>query len=335
MDLTTKYMGLSLRNPLVASAGPHSMDLDKAKALTDAGISAVVLSSLFEEQIRQEAEELEYFLHYGADRFAESLSFYPDLGEFKTAPEVYLSHVRALKEALDVPVIASLNGVSNQGWTEYARLLEEAGADAIELNVSFMPTNLTIPGEVIETAHVDIVKSVRSEISIPLAVKMSPFFSAPAAMAKRLVEAGANGLVLFNRFYEPDINVQTMEVTPKLSLSTSVENRLPLRWTAILFGHLEASLAASTGIHTGEDVAKMLLAGADVAMMTAALLKNGPGHAATVLADLEALMTEKGYGDVGEMRGALSHANCAEPGAFERANYIKMIGQFAATGTRE
>ncbi|HDZ20016.1 hypothetical protein LCGC14_0335350 [marine sediment metagenome] len=335
MDLSTEYMGLKLANPLAASAGPLCMDTEKVRQLADAGIAAVVLASLFEEQIQQDSEQLEYFLNYGADRFAESLSYYPDMGDFQSGPQQYLDHIAALKKAVDIPVIASLNGVSDTGWTDYAGQVESAGADAIELNVNFLPTNPKICGELVEGAHTAIVDSVVQTVSIPVAVKMSPFFSAPAAMAKKLVDAGAKGLVLFNRFYQPDINVETMDVTPQLDLSTSQENRLPLRWIAILRGRVKASLAASTGIHTAEDAAKMILAGADVVMMTSALLKNGPTHAAAVLDGLVEILRAKEYESIDRMRGVLSHANCSEPGAFERANYLKTIGGFKPTGTRE
>lgn len=335
MNLSTEYMGLQLAGPLVASAGPLSMNVDKVKQLAEAGISAVVLGSLFEEQIRQEAEQLDYFLEYGSDRFAESLSYYPAIDTFRTGPEKYLDHIRAVKDAVDIPVIASLNGVSSSGWTDYAAEVEAAGADAIELNVSFLPTSTSVPGEMIEGAHESIVRSVVSKVSIPVAMKLSPFFSAPAAVAKAMVEAGAKGLVLFNRFYQPDINVEKMEVAPRLALSTSEENRLPLRWIAILHGRLKASLAASTGVHTAEDVAKMILAGADVAMMTSALIKNGPDHARVVLDGLTEILEAKGYKSVADMRGALSHLNSAEPAAFERANYLKTIGCFKPTGTME
>jgi len=311
------------------------MNVDKVKQMADAGVSAVVLASLFEEQIRQEAERLDYFLHYGENRFAESLSYYPAIDTFRTGPDLYLRHIEALKEAVDIPVIASLNGVSSSGWTDYAAEVASAGADAIELNVCFLPTSPNVPGELVEDAHESVVKSVVEKVSLPVAVKLSPFFSATASMAKALVDAGASGLVLFNRFYQPDIDVETMEVSPRLVLSTSVENRLPLRWIAVLHGRLKCSLAASTGIHTAEDAAKMILAGADVVCMTAALIQNGPGHAAAVCEGLSDILSAKGYKNVAEMRGALSHLNCAEPSAFERANYIKTIGQYKPVGTHE
>ena len=335
MDLATDYMGLKLSSPLVASAGPMSMRLDKAKELADAGIGAITLNSLFEEQIKQEAEQLDHFLHYGEDRFAESLSFYPSLDTFQTAPNKYVSHIEAMKKTVDVPVIASLNGISTGGWIECAKDIESAGADALELNINFLPTSDKVPAEIVEGAHVSILENIVKQVSIPVAVKMSPFFSSPAAMAAKLVEGGAKGLVLFNRFYQPDIDVDEMEVRPRLSLSTSEESRLPLRWVAILHGRIKASLAASTGVHTGRDVAKMLLAGADVACMTSALLKNGSSHPVTVLKELTTILEDKGYKSSDEMRGALSHQNCAEPSAFERANYLKTIGQFVSTGTRE
>ena len=335
MDLSTDYMGLKLSSPLVASAGPMGMNLDKAKQLADAGIAAITLNSLFEEQIKQEAEQLDHFLHFGENRFAESLSFYPQVETFQTAPNKYITHIEALKKAVDVPVIASLNGVSTGGWVDCAKDIEAAGADALELNICFLPTSTKVPAELVEGAHVSILENVVSQVSIPVAAKMSPFFSSPAAMAAKLVEAGAKGLVLFNRFYQPDIDVDEMEVRPRLALSTSEESRLPLRWIAILHGRVEASLAASTGIHTAQDVAKMLLAGADVACMTSALLKNGTSHPATVLKELAEILEGKGYQSSDEMRGALSHLNCPEPAAFERANYLKTVGCFKSGATRE
>ncbi|MHC4561334.1 MAG: dihydroorotate dehydrogenase-like protein [Planctomycetota bacterium] len=335
MDLSTNYMGLKLANPFVASASPLSMDIEKVKLMAEAGMSAVVLASLFEEQVQQDAEQLEYFLQYGSERFAESLSFYPHIEDFQLSSAQYLDYIADLKRAVGIPIIASLNGVSNSGWLDYARHIEFAGADALELNINFLPSDPLVPSEMVERAHVSIVESVADSVGIPVAVKLSPFFSAPAHIAKRLVEAGAKGLVLFNRFYEPDINVEYMEVTPRLTLSTSTENRLPLRWIAILYGRVEASLAATTGIHTAQDAAKMILAGADVVEMASVLLEHGPCHATDLHAGLLDILESKGYGSLSEMRGALSHANTSEPSAFERANYIKTIGCFKAVGTRE
>jgi dihydroorotate dehydrogenase (fumarate) len=335
MDLRTTYMGFELSCPLVASASPLNSDVDNVKRLEDAGAAAVVMPSLFEEQIKHEAQQLEYFLEYGAERFAESLTYYPQIYEFKAEPEEYLERIAILKQAVQIPVIASLNGVSAGGWTDFASKMAQAGADALELNIYFLPTNPAVNGRAIEEAHLTIVKKVVDTVSIPVAVKLSPFFSSIAAMAHQLAGAGAKGLVLFNRFYQPDIDIESLEVTPRLALSRREENRLPMRWIAILHGRMEASLAASTGIHTGEDVAKMLLAGADVTMMTSALLMNGIDHLKKVRQDLVEIMDSKGYESVCQMRGATSQKNCPEPAAFERANYIKTLGSYKASGTLE
>jgi len=335
MNLSTNYMGLKLSNPFVPSASPLSMDVESVRQLAASGASAVVLASLFEEQITHEAEKLEYFLEYGTERFAESLTYYPHVRDFTTAPQQYLDHITAVKGAVDIPIIASLNGVSAGGWLDYAAEIERAGADGLELNIYFLPTNPTVSSEAVELAYVSITKKVAKTVSIPVAVKLSPYFTSTADMALRLTQAGAKGLVLFNRFYQPDIDVKLLEVSPRLTLSTSEENRLPLRWIAILHGRVDVSLAASTGIHTAEDAAKMILAGADVVMMTAALLKHGPHHLTTVRDGLTEIMSSKGYTSIAEMRGLLSHARTIEPAAFERANYIKTVGRFKAVGTRE
>ncbi len=335
MDLTTNYLGMALCSPLVLSASPLSMNVEKVKRMADAGASAVVLGSLFEEQIAHDTEELEYFLEYGADRFAESLSYYPQVEQYAAGPQQYLDHIAALKRAVDIPVIASLNGVSAGGWIDYAAEIEKAGADALELNIYFLPTNPAVSGAAVEMAYVSITRRVVNTVSIPVAVKVAPYFSAMASMARQLAGVGAKGLVLFNRFYQPDIDVEEMEVVPRLTLSDSRDTRLPLRWIAILYDRIDVSLAANSGIHTGEDVAKMILAGADVTMMASALLVGGPEHLATMRTGLIEIMETKGYSSVDEMRGAMSQKNCHEPAAFERANYIKTLGHFKSTGTRE
>jgi dihydroorotate dehydrogenase (fumarate) len=286
--------------------------------------------SLFEEQIRFEAAELDYFLSRGTESFAEALSYYPDAGAHQTGPEDYLRHVEAAKKAVAIPVIGSLNGISPGGWTKYARRIQDAGADAIELNVYFIPADGKLTGDDIEQLHVDIVAAVKAAVSIPVAVKLSPFFSSTANLAAKLVAAGADGLVLFNRFYQPDIDVTDLAVTPNLVLSDSDDLRLPLRWIAILHGRIEASLAASGGVHTGTDAAKAIMAGADVAMMCSALLKHGPKHVAAVAAELTAVLQKHDYKSVAEMKGVLSQQTCPEPAAFERANYMK-----ALTGYRQ
>ena len=329
MDLSTTYMGLKLKNPLVPSASPLSSDLDGAKSLEDAGVGAIVLESLFEEQIEQEAKEIDHFLAYGAESFAEALSYFPKADDYGKGPEEYLEHIRRCKGALGIPVIASINGVSKGGWIGYAKKMEEAGADAIELNVYFIPTNLDQPGTVIEQGRVDSLKAVKDTVKIPVSIKLGPYFSNLANMAKRLDEAGADALVLFNRFYQPDIDLEKLEVLPNLQLSTSPASHLALRWIAILSGRIKADLAATNGIHTHEDVVKVIMAGANVAMMCAALYKNGIEHLGKTLNCVERWMTENEYESVGQMRGSISQIKCAQPAAFERANYIKTLTSFS------
>ena len=335
MDLKTTYMGLDLSSPLVPSASPLSRDLDNIRRMEDAGAGAVVLWSLFEEQIEHDAEELEHYLHYGADRFAESLSFFPDVGEYRLGPDEYLKHITQAKEAVDIPIVASLNGVSDRGWTDYARQMADAGADAIEMNVYYIPAIPDLPCEHVEKVYRTILETVRSSVSVPVAMKLSPFHSSMQHSAQRLSEAGADALVLFNRFYQPDLDVENLAVQPTVTLSHSDDLRLPLRWIAILHGNVEASLACTSGIHTGEDAAKAILAGADVAMLCSVLLNGGIGKTAEIRDGLKRVMDEKGYGSVDEMRGVLSQKNCPEPAAFERANYIKALTEFGWTATRE
>ena len=335
MNLSTEYMGLTLQSPLVPSASPLSREIDAIKLMEDAHAGAVVLFSLFEEQITQEADELEYYLQYGANRFAESLSYFPDEGEYLLGPVEYLNHIQAAKQAVDIPIIASLNGVSDGGWTSYAKQIEQAGADALELNIYFVPALGDVSGEQIEQAYVSALQAVRSAVSIPVAMKLSPFFSSPANIIRTLDSTGANAFVLFNRFYQPDIDIDTLDVKPSLSLSTAFEMRLGLRWIALLRGRITASLAATTGIYTALDVAKMILAGADVTMMCSALLKHGIGHLAGVREDLIHLMESKGYQSISEMKGVLSQAHCPEPSVFERANYLKTLTSYGLTATFE
>jgi dihydroorotate dehydrogenase (fumarate) len=335
MNMQTEYMGMKLRNPVVASAGPLAGEIDGIRRLEDAGVAAVVLPSLFEEQVEQEEQELDYFLHYGTERFAESLSYYPEPEEFHFAGDQYLEHIAKARASVDIPVIASLNGVSAAGWTSYARKMQDAGASALELNVYFLPTNPQVTSEQVQEVYLAALKAVKSATSIPVAMKLSPFLSAPAWMASQLDAAGADALVLFNRFYQPDIDLDALEVSPKLVLSEPHEARLPMRWIAILYGEVSASLAATSGVHSGRDVAKMVLAGADVAMMTSALLKHGPEHVQSVLRELQDFMEDKGYDSLESMRGVLSHKSCPEPAAFERANYMKTLHSYRASGTRE
>jgi dihydroorotate dehydrogenase (fumarate) len=326
MDLTTNYLGLKLRTPLVVAASPLSEDLDNIKRMADAGASAIVLYSLFEEQLRQDRLELSRRLENGSDSFAEALSYFPEPDEFRLGPEEYLKHIAAAKKAVKIPIIASLNASSNGGWTSYAKQIQQAGADALELNIYYIPTNLELTGTEVELTYLDILKAVKAEVKIPVAVKLSPFFSSFANMAKRLDQAGANGLVLFNRFYQPDIDLETLEVKPDILLSTPMAMRLPLRWIALLHGRINASLAATSGIHRATDVLKMLMAGADVTMLCSTLLRHGIPKITVIERDLIIWMKEHDYKSVRQLKGSLSQENCAEPAAFERAQYMKAIG---------
>jgi dihydroorotate dehydrogenase (fumarate) len=328
MDLSTTYMGLSLKNPLVPSASPLTAEVDSIRKLEDAGAAAVVLHSLFEEQISHDAEELDHLTTQGTESFAESLTYFPQAQDYRLGPDEYLEHIRKTKLAVDIPVIASLNGFTVGGWIEYARKLEQAGADALELNVYYIATNPTLHAPDVENRYVQILKAVKNNVKIPVAIKLSPFFSATAAMARRLDEAGANGLVLFNRFYQPDIDLDRLEVVPDLVLSTPHEMRLPLRWIAILHGHVKASLAATTGIATGRDVIKMVMAGADVAQACSVLLRKGVRELTTILRDMQAWIEEHEYESVAQMKGSLSQRACADPAAFERANYMKTLNSY-------
>lgn len=327
-DLSTTYLGLNLKNPLVASASPLSKKIDTAKRLEEAGIAAIVMYSLFEEQIIHESLELDHYLNRGSESFAEALSYLPDGGLYGISPEKYLNHVAGLKKALSVPVIGSLNGVSKGGWTNYARRIEEAGADALELNLYFIPTDLNLTSSDIENMQVELVAEVKSAIRIPLAVKLSPFVTALPNFAKRLVEAGADGLVLFNRFYQPDFDLDELEIRHTLDLSTSAELRLPLRWISILHGKVKADFALTSGVHTSQDVLKAMMAGAKVAMMASNLLHNGVQVVGSLLNELQAWMQEREYQSIRQMQGSLSQKSVKEPAAFERANYMKVLGSY-------
>ncbi|HEY1262432.1 MAG TPA: dihydroorotate dehydrogenase-like protein [Terriglobales bacterium] len=325
IDLRTKYLGLHLRSPLVASASPLSHDLDSVRRLEDAGASAIVLYSLFEEQLRQENQELEYHLAAGTESFAESLTYFPQPGEFRTGPEGYLKHILRVKDAVDIPVIASLNGATLGGWTQFARKIEEAGADAIECNIYSIPTDVEASSEKVENAYLEIVRAVKLSVHIPVAVKLSPFFSSMAHMAKRLDGVGADGLVLFNRFYQPDLDLETLEVRPNVLLSTPQDLRLPLTWIGILYGRIRANLAATSGIHQAEDVIKMLMVGADVTMMCSVLLRQGHDHIRFVERQLESWMADHEYESVKQMQGSMSQLRCGDPSAFERAQYMRAV----------
>lgn len=325
MDLSTHYMGLPLAHPLVASASPLSNNIDGMKRLEDAGASAIVMFSLFEEQIRQENEAFDHFLELGSESFAESLSYFPAVEDYHVGPESYLSLLRMASEALDIPIIASLNGVSSEGWCDYARQLEEAGAKGLELNVYYIPADLTISGREVEARYLEILRSVKEVVAIPVAMKLNPYFSAMGHMARQLEQAGADGLVLFNRFYQPDFDLEKLAVLPSLELSSPSELRLPLLWLAVLHGRLSCSLAATTGVHSAAEVLKYLLAGADVVMSTSALLKHGPEHIGTLLEGLRNWMQMRGFASVEQLRGVLSQRKVDDPSAFERANYIKVL----------
>jgi dihydroorotate dehydrogenase (fumarate) len=325
IDLTTKYLGLKLRTPLVASASPLSQEIDGIRRLEDAGASAVVLFSLFEEQLRQESVELDHHLTAGTESFAESLTYFPHPGEFRTGPEGYLKHILKAKEAVNIPIIASLNGATLGGWTQYAKRMEEAGADAIECNIYFVPTDMELSGSEVEKRYIDIVRAVKNSVHIPVAVKLSPFFSNMANMAKRLDEAGADGLVLFNRFYQPDIDLEELEIRPNVLLSTAQALRLPLTWIGILYGRVKTNLAATSGVHTTEDVIKLLMVGADVTMLCSSLLHNGIRHLQEVENGLRQWMEEHEYESVQQMQGSMSQIRCADPSAFERAQYMRAV----------
>lgn len=328
MDLSTNYLGMKLKNPLVPSASPLSHTVDSMKRLEDAGAAAIVMYSLFEEQIAHETAELNHYLSYGTESFAEALTYFPDIGEYNAGPEEYVELVYRAKKSLSIPVIGSLNGISTGGWISYAKKIEDAGADAIELNVYYIPTDPHLTSQDVEDRYVEVLLAVKRTVKIPVAMKMSPYFSSMANMAARLDTAGANGLVLFNRFYQPDLDLETLEVKPNVILSTPQALRLPLRWIAILHGRLKASLAATSGIHTAQDVIKMLMAGADVTMMCSALLKNGPAHLRQVLTDLDQWMLDHEYVSVSQMKGSMSQKSVADPAAFERANYMRALNTY-------
>ena len=325
IDLSTIYLGLRLHTPLVASASPLSQEIDGIRRLEDAGASAVVLYSLFEEQLRQESFELQHHLAAGTDSFAEAASFFPQPDEFRLGPEGYLKHIERAKRAVSVPIIASLNGTTVGGWTQYAKLIEQAGADALECNIYSIPTDPDLPSSAVEQEYFDILKAVKSAVTIPVTLKLSPFFSNMAYMAKRFDEAGANGLVLFNRFYQPDINLDELEIQPNVLLSTPHALRLPLTWIGILFGRIRASLAATSGVHGPEDVIKLLMVGADVTMLCSTLLRNGVSHLRYIEAGLVEWMEKHEYESVQQMKGSMSQIRCPNPSAFERAQYMKAV----------
>jgi len=329
MDLRTTYMGRELKNPIMASAGPLQGSLDNIKRMEDAGASAVVLFSLFEEQIRHEAQSLNHFMEFGTDSFAEALSYFPEVNqEYKMHSDRYLELLSRAVREVEIPIFGSLNGVTDEGWTAYAKLMEEAGAHGLELNVYYIAADPHFSGNRVEQQYLDVLTKVKAAVDMPVALKIGPFFSSMANMATRFDEAGADALVLFNRFYQPDFDLENLSVTPDLKLSTPFEIRLPLMWIAILYGRVRASLAATRGVHSAREVVKYLLAGADVVMTTSALLKHGIDYLGKLVRGLDDWMEEREYESVEQMKGAMSHRHVADPSAFERANYIRLLESF-------
>jgi dihydroorotate dehydrogenase (fumarate) len=330
MDLSTQYLGLNLRTPLVPSASPLSDGVDNIKRLEDAGASAVVLYSLFEEQLERESDAVDHHLAHGSESFAEAITYFPSPGSFRVGPEEYLELIRKAKAAAGIPIIASLNGASIGGWVDYAKKIEEAGADALELNVYSIPTDTSRSSAEVEHSYIDILKAVKFVVSIPVAMKLSPFFSNMANMARRLDDAGADALVLFNRFYQPDMDLENLEIRPNVVLSTPEALRLPLRWIAILYERIKADLAATSGIHSSPDAMKALLAGANVAMLCSVLLRHGTGHIREIEKGMVHWMEERGYESVAQLRGSMSQKNCADPSSFERAQYMHAVLSYKA-----
>ncbi|HXY00988.1 MAG TPA: dihydroorotate dehydrogenase-like protein [Candidatus Limnocylindrales bacterium] len=327
-DLTSNYLGLKLKSPLVASASPLGESIANIRELEDAGIGAVVLPSLFEEQLELESNTLDEDLWRGSESFPESQTILPDLQTYNLGPEGYLELISGAKRAVEIPVIASLNGVSPGGWAEYSRLMEEAGADAIELNIYSIPTEPAESAAEVEKGYVELVRQIKRIVRLPVAVKLSQFFSAPANIAVRLDEAGADGIVLFNRFYQPDFDIEALEVVPRLTLSHPDELLLRLHWTAIVFGHVRADLAITGGVHSANDVVKCVMAGARVAMMASALLHKGIDHAGSVLAELHRWLEEHEYDSIQQMCGSMSRRSVPDPGAFERGNYMRVLSSY-------
>ena len=328
MDLKTTYMGLELKNPLIAGASPLTKNIDNFKKLEDGGVSAIVNHSLFEEQITHEQMEQEHYAGQGAESSAEALSYFPEPASFNSGPAEYLKHIEAAKKAVSIPVIGSLNGCSAGGWTEYAKKIEDAGADGLELNVYYVAADSEETSTAVEDRYVDLLTSVKGALKIPVAVKLSPYFSSVAYMAKLLDEAGADALVLFNRFYQPEIDLEKLEVVPNLNLSQPPEMRLPLRWTAILYGKIKASLGLTTGVHDSFGAVKAVMAGADVAVLCGALLENGTDYPKEILNGMEAWMQEHDYKSLEQMKGSMSQKSCADPQSFERANYMKVLQSY-------
>ncbi len=334
-DLTTAYLGLKLKNPVVVSSSPLQKDLGNIRQMEDCGAAAIVMHSLFEEQIDVESRELDRYLEQGTESYAESLSFLPDMQTYNLGPEGYVEHLSRVKQSVGIPVIGSLNGVSKGGWIRYAKLMEEAGADAIELNTYYLATDPKVTGAEVEQMYCDLVAELKATVHVPLAVKLSPMFSSLANIALRLDQAGANALVLFNRFYQPDIDLEQLEVVQNLSLSQSYELLPRLNWVAILFGHLVADMAITGGVHTGKDILKCMMAGARVAMTTSALLRNGIDHISKMLGEISGWMEEHEYESIRQMQGSMARRSVQDPSAFERVNYIQVLSSYARkTDTR-
>ena len=327
-ELSTQYLGLNLKNPLIASASPLSERVETVKQMEQAGIGAVVMYSLFEEQVIHESLELDHYLNYGTESFAEALSYLPDTGRYSLGPDKYIDNIKRLKDAVSIPVIGSLNGVSSGGWLQYAKKIEEAGADALELNIYYLPFDPSVTSAELEQNYIKLVKDVRHEIKIPLAVKVSPFLSGVANVLQQFAQAGADGLVLFNRFYQPEIDLENMVVAPSLTLSTSAELRLPLRWVALLYGQIKTDFAVTTGVHSAEDVIKCMMAGASAAMMASELLKNGIKRIPEILTGMQTWMESNEYESIKQMKGSMSAQAVREPHALRRSNYIKVLNSF-------
>jgi dihydroorotate dehydrogenase (fumarate) len=325
IDLSTTFMGLKLKNPIVASASPLSKRVEVVKRLEESGVSAVVMYSLFEEQINNESKALDHFLSFGTDSFQEFSSIYPDFDHYNVGPDGYLEQIAKLKQAVKIPIIASLNGVSKGGWIDYARKIQQAGADALELNLYYIPTRVDLTAVELEQNYIELIRAIRAEIQIPMTVKLSSAFSSLPNFVSELSRAGAKGVTLFNRFLQPDFDLETMEVNPHMVLSTPAELRLPLRWTAILFGKVFLDIALTTGVHSGEDVVKAILAGANITMIASELVEKGPARAIGILEELTCWMVEHEYHTIDQMKGAMSQKSVAEPAAFERGNYMKSL----------
>lgn len=328
MDLSTTYMGLKLKNPIVPSASPLTWSLDNVKKMEDSGAAAIICHSLFEEQISHESGELDHYLQYGTESYAEATTYFPKADDFRLGPVEYLDLISDIKKSVGIPVIGSINGVSKGGWVKYARSIQEAGADALELNVYYIPTNTKLTGSEVEKMYIETLRAVRENVTIPVAIKLSPFFTSMGNIAKQFDEAGANALVLFNRFYQPDFDLEKLEVVPNLMLSTNWEMRLPLRWIAILYGQVNASLALTSGVHNHLDVIKVMMAGGDVAMMCSELLMNGIDRIGEILNEITQWMYEHEYDSVSLMKGSMSQKSVGEPAAFERANYMKTLQSY-------